>query len=269
MIRSDNTVIWVDRNSRAYFDEQGKLLRIVGLLADITDRVRAEEAAAGLSRKLLDAQEQERVRIARELHDDIGQRLALLSFGIQRMKDNLHDSTERRRLLDGLEKQTSEIATDLQTLSHELHTGQLEYVGLVAAMRGLCTAIAAKQKVKIKFIHERIPSNVPQEVSLCLFRVMQEALNNAVKHSGVRHFEVKLEGSATEISLAIRDAGVGFDPELTKTTQGLGLVSMRERVNLLKGTCSISSKPQSGTEVSVRVPVSNGLRTEQAEFTGA
>jgi PAS domain S-box-containing protein len=121
MIRSDNTVIWVDRNSRAYFDEQGKLLRLVGLLADITDRVRAEEAIAGLSRKLIDAQEQERVRIARELHDDIGQRLALLSFGIQRMKDSLHVSAdEHRRQLDGLERLTSEIAADVQNLSHEL-----------------------------------------------------------------------------------------------------------------------------------------------------
>jgi PAS domain S-box-containing protein len=270
MIRTDGTVIWVDRNSRSYFDEQGKMLRIVGLLADITERVRAEEALAGLSRKLIDAQEQERARIARELHDDIGQRLALLSFGIQRMKDNVQDSAdELRRQLGDLEKQTSEIATDVQALSRELHTGQLEYLGLVAAMRDLCATIAAKQKMKIKFDHEHIPASLPQEVSLCLFRVMQEALNNAVKHSGVRYFEVKVEGLETGISLTVRDAGVGFDPELARTTQGLGLISMRERVNLLNGTCSIISKPQSGTEVRVCVPVPVRMQMEQAELAGA
>jgi PAS domain S-box-containing protein len=270
MIRTEGTVIWVDRNSRAYFDEQGKMLRMVGLLADITDRVRAEEALATLRRKLIDAQEQERVRIARELHDDIGQRLALLLFGIRRMKENVNDSAEERRMqLDGLEKQASEIATDLQTLSHELHSGQLEYVGLVAAVRSLCTAIGAKQNVKIVFNHERIPATVPQEVSLCLFRVLQEALNNAVKHSGARHFEVKLEGSETEISLAVRDGGVGFDLASTRTTQGLGLISMRERVSLLKGICSITSKPDSGTEVSVRIPLPAHMRTQQTELAGA
>jgi PAS domain S-box-containing protein len=269
MVRADGTLIWVDRNSRAYFDEQGKMLRIVGMLADITDRVRAEEALAGMSRKLIEAQEQERVRIARELHDDIGQRLALLSLGIQQLKANIPDSAdELRRKLVGLEKQTVEMAMDVQTLSHELHTAQLEYVGLVAAMRSFCTAFATKQKVKINFKHDRILPTVSQEVSLCLFRVMQEALNNAAKHSGVRSFEVKLRGSAEEISLTVRDSGVGFDPELPRTS-GLGLVSMQERVNLVKGALSITSSPHSGTEVSVRVPLSGRASGSKAEVAGA
>jgi PAS domain S-box-containing protein len=269
MVRSDGIVVWVDRNSRAYFDKQGKMLRLVGLIADITDRVRAEEALAGISRKLIEAQEQERTRIARELHDDISQRLALLTFGIQRVKENVSVSDELWRQLDSLEKQTSEIATDIQTLSHELHTSQLEYLGLVAAMRGFCTELAAKQKVKIDFAHEHIPPGVPEETALCLFRVMQEALNNAAKHSGVRFFEVKLEGSSREISLAVRDFGVGFDPMLAKATRGLGLINMRERVNLINGIFSITSSPQSGTEVSVRVPLPAGVQTDPASAAGA
>jgi len=260
MVRSDGTMVWLDRNSRAYFNEQGKMLRLVGMLMDITDRVRAEEALAGMSRKLVEAQEQERSRIARELHDDIGQRLALLSFGIQRMKERVPDSVdELQRQLDSIEKQTSEIASDVQTLSRELHTSQLEFVGLVAAMEDFCTATAAKQKVKIAFSHHGIPPNVPQDVSLCLFRVMQEALNNAAKHSGVRYFEVELQGSAKEISLVVRDSGAGFDPELARATPGLGLISMRERVNLVQGIFSITSRAQYGTEVNVRVPVSSGV----------
>jgi signal transduction histidine kinase len=260
MVRSDGTVVWVDRNSRAYFDKQGRMLRIVGMLMDITDRVRAEEALAGMNRKLIEAQEQERSRIARELHDDIGQRIALLSFGIQRLKERVPESVDDlRRQLDALEKQTSEIATDVQTLSHELHTSQLEYIGLVAVMRDFCTAIAAKQKVKIRVSHHDIPSNVPQEISLCLFRVMQQALNNAIRHSGVREFEVELQGAPAEISLTVRDSGVGFDPESARSTPGLGLISMRERVHLVQGTFSITSRAQSGTEVHVRVPLPAGL----------
>jgi len=241
------------------------MLRLVGMIADITDRVRAEEALASISRKLIEAQEQERTRIARELHDDISQRLALLTFGIQRVKENVSVSADELwRQLDGLEKHTSEIAADVQTLSHELHTSQLEYLGLVAAMRGFCTELATKQKVKIDFTHEHIPPAVPEETALCLFRVMQEALNNAAKHSGVRFFEVKLEGSPREISLAVRDFGVGFDPNLAKATRGLGLINMRERVNLVNGMFSITSSPQSGTEVSVRVPLPAGMQTDQA-----
>jgi PAS domain S-box-containing protein len=270
MVRSDGNVVWVDRNSRAYFDEHGKLLRLVGLIADITDRVRAEEALAGISRKLIEAQEQERSRIARELHDDISQRLALLSFGIQRVKENIFVPVDELwRRLDGLEKQTTEIAADIQTLSHELHTAQLEYLGLVAAMRGFCAELAAKQKVKIDFRHEHIPPAVPEEIALCLFRVMQEALNNAAKHSGVRFFEVKLEGSPEEISLTVRDFGVGFDPNLGRAARGLGLINMRERVHLVNGIFSITSSPQSGTEVSVRVPLPVGIQTEQAASAGA
>jgi PAS domain S-box-containing protein len=270
MVRSDGAVIWVERNSRSYFDEEGKLLRMVGLIADITDRVRAEEAIAGISRKLIEAQEQERVRIARELHDDIGQRIALLAFGIQRLKANLSVPTdELRKQLEGLEKQTSEIATDVQSLSHELHAAQLEHFGLVAAMRGFCTELAAKQEVRINFSHEHIPPALPQEVSLCLFRIMQEALNNAAKHSGTRYFEVKLRGSAKEISLTVQDFGVGFDPKLARTTQGLGLISMRERVNLVNGTFSITSSPQLGTEVSVRVSLPGGTQTNPAALAGA
>ena len=133
-------------------------------------------------------------------------------------------------------------------------------------MKGFCRELGDKHKVEIDFNSEGIPSGVPPEVSLCLFRVMQEGLQNALKHSGVRLFEVKLHGSPTEIHLTVRDSGAGFDPELVKDTQGLGLISMRERVRLVKGTISIRSKPQFGTEINVRVPLSAGAQTEKTKL---
>ena len=176
---------------------------------------------------------------------------------------------ELRSRMDELGKRTSEISAVVQSLSHELHSSKLEYLGLVSAMKGFCKEFGDKHKVKIDFSSEGMPSTVPPEISLCLFRVMQEGLQNALKHSGVRLFEVKLHGSPTEIHLTVRDSGVGFDPELAKDTQGLGLVSMQERVRLVKGTISITSKPQSGTEINVRVPLSAGAQTEKTKLAGS
>lgn len=229
---------------------------MIGMVADITERKLTEEALSKVSGRLIEAHEEERIRIARELHDDIGQRLALLTIELEQLKENSSDFPGRvRRSLDQIWKQASEIATDTQSLSHELHSSKLEYVGLESAMRGFCNEFAKQHMVEVKFTARTIPSSLSHEISLCLFRVMQEALHNAMKHSGVQHFEVKAEGSTKEIHLTIRDAGMGFDPELARNNQGLGLISMTERVNLVGGTLSITSKPGTGTEITIHVPV--------------
>jgi signal transduction histidine kinase len=223
-----------------------------------------------MSRKLLEAQEQERARIARELHDDISQQLALLSADIQQMKEVLPVSAgELRSRMNELETRTLEISTGIQLLSHELHSSRLEYLGVVLAIRSFCKEFGDKHKVNVEFVSEGIPHAVSQDISLCLFRVVQEGLHNALKHSGVRFFEVKLQGSPNEMFLTIRDSGVGFDPQFARETQGLGLITMRERVRMVNGTISITSRPQSGTEISVRVPLSAGEQTEQAKLAGA
>ena len=270
MIRSDGNVIWVDRSSRAYFDARGKILLDVGMLADITDRVLAEESLATVSQRLIEAQEQERKRIAGELHDDICQRIALLALGLDQLQQGSPEwPAEVRNRTDELRKQATEVATDLQSLSHELHSSRLELLGVAVSMRAFCKEFGDKHKVKIDFSSEGIPSGVPPKISVALFRVMQEALHNALKHSGVRSFEVRLHGSPAEIHLTVRDLGVGFEPELAKGTPGLGLISMRERIRLVKGTISITSKTQSGTEINVCVPLSADLQAEQAKGTGA
>ncbi len=257
MLGPDGMMIWVEKTGLAHFNQQGKILRIVGMVTDITERKRAEAALADVSRRLIDAQEQERNRIARELHDDIAQRLALLAVELEQLREDTPDLPEIRRRVGELQKQASEIAIDTQSLSHELHSTKLENLGPVAAMRSLCQELADQTKVKIDFKSQDLSNPLPPEISLCLFRVLQEALHNSVKHSGAGHIEVGLWGKLDEIHLVVSDTGVGFDGEAVKVSRGLGLISMEERLRLLKGTISIESAPRCGTRIHARVPLSS------------
>jgi PAS domain S-box-containing protein len=220
---------------------------------DITTRKLADAALASVSGKLIEAQEQERRRIARELHDDIGQRLALLGIGLAQLQISSNPSAFPGRIGE-LQMQTSEIAADVQSLSHELHSSRLQYLGLSAALRGFCQEFSEQQRVEVDFKTHDLPTALPPEISLCFFRVLQEALHNAAKHSGGRNFDVRLWATPDEIQLTIRDSGVGFDVEATKASRGLGLVSMRERLKLLNGTLSIESQLRRGTTIHARVP---------------
>jgi PAS domain S-box-containing protein len=255
MIRPDGEVVWVERNSRAYFDAHGRVLRIIGMAADITQRKRAEEALSSVSRRLIQAQEAERARIARELHDDIGQRLALLTVTLEQLTHTrLNRSDEARTHLDSLQIQTAEIAASVQGLAHELHSSRLQHLGVVVAMKGFCAELSAQQKIEVDFDHADVPSDVPAETALCLFRVLQEALHNAVRHSGVRQFEVQLRGMPEALQLTVNDKGFGFDPETASDGRGLGLTSMKERLKLVGGELLIESRPRRGTTIVARVP---------------
>ncbi len=203
-------------------------------------------------------------RIGRELHDDIGQRLALLALQLQQLHDDTLILPEVRSRLDELQKQTSEIATDIQSLSHELHSAKLQYLGIAAAMRGFCREFAEQQKVEIDFKAHDLPSPLSPDISLCLFRVLQEALHNSAKHSVVRHFEVRLWGTSDEIHLTVKDSGAGFDREAAKESRGLGLISMEERLKLVKGTLSINSQPKCGTTIDARVPFDSSSDSARA-----
>jgi PAS domain S-box-containing protein len=224
-------------------------------VSDITERKRAEEALSRVSRAVIEAQEQERARISRELHDDIGQRLALLGNGLQEIQDSSRGlSDEVLSLIGKLQSQTLQIATDVQSLSHELHSSKLELLGLATAMRGFCKEYSEQQRVEIDFNTHDLPGNLPSAIALCLFRILQEALRNAIKHSGVERFEVRSWGTPNEIHLTVGDTGAGFDIEAASKGRGLGLVSMQERLKLIKGTLSIRSQPTLGTIVHARVP---------------
>jgi len=258
MIRPDGEVVWVERNSRAYFDADGRVLRIIGMAADITQRKRGEEALSSISRRLIQAQEAERARIARDLHDDIGQRLALLSMTLEQLTHvRSHTSDEGRSLLDSLQTQSAEISGSVQAIAHELHSSRLQHLGVVAAMKGFCAELSTQQKVVVDFGYADVLPGLPAETSLCLFRVLQEALHNAVRHSGVRQFEVQLRGAADALQLTVRDKGLGFDPDHAIDGRGLGLTSMKERLKLVGGELLIKSGSGRGTTIVARVPLSS------------
>lgn len=254
--RHDGEYRWILDSSIPRFEADGSFAGYIGSAVDVTDRKRAEETLSNLSGRLIEAQEAERHYIARELHDDVSQKLALLCVEMHQFSSALLASQAKlANRLHSLIGQISEIGGDVHALSHRLHSSKLETLGLVTTMRGFCRELAEQRDVKIEFTHNDVPSELPPQVPLYLFRILQEGLSNAVKHSGARQFEVRLARMSDQLQLTIRDPGVGFDPGMAMYTHGLGLISMRERVNLLKGRISIVSKPQGGTEIQVRVPL--------------
>jgi PAS domain S-box-containing protein len=254
--RHDGEYRWILDSGVPRFDADGTFAGYIGSAQDVTDHKRAQEALSTLSGRLIEAQEEERRHIARELHDDISQKLAVLSFGLQQVNQGLPDSQAPvRARIEPLLSQITNISRGLRTLSHRLHSSMLETLGLERAMRGFCRELSEQRDVKIDFVSTGVPDSLSPQISLCLFRVLQEGLNNAVKYSSVRYFEVQLERLSDQLQLTIQDRGVGFDPTLAMYNQGIGLISMRERVSLLKGTLSIVSKPGGGTEIKARVPL--------------
>ena len=214
---------------------------------------------------MIAAQEQERTRFARELHDDINQQLAFVSVSLDELRQNPPESIAAiPGRLEGIEAQVAEISTSVQALSHRLHSSKLEDLGLVAALRSFCREFSDQHRVDVKFSHDPIPDGLPQEISLCLFRVVQAALVNALKHSGVKSFGVHLGSSRGAVHLNVQDRGVGFDVEKMLTGHGLGLISMRERVRFVNGEISILSKPNGGTTITVDVPLPAEAVTSQS-----
>ena len=242
---------WARWEVRPWKTAEGAVGGILILAEDITRRKQMEEALSDLSRKLMDAQEQERARIGRELHDDINQRLAALAIQLEQLEQ---DPSDVQNLARNLRIQATEISNDVQALSHELHASKLEYLGVIKGMKSWCKEFAERQKLEIEFSND-MSSALQPEIGVSLFRVLQEALQNAVKHSGVKRFEVYVREDSGEIHLIVRDSGKGFEVQAALQGKGLGLTSMRERVRLMKGTISIESKPMGGTTIHVRVPL--------------
>lgn len=244
-------IVYTESSASVIRNREGHPQYLVGQVLDITKRKEAEQAISAMTRKLVEAQEQERARIGRELHDDINQRLAVLAIELEQLKENPSEVQSR---VEELRKQTTEISNDVQALSHEMHSSKLEYLGVVKGIRSWCKEFGERQKIEIDFRTD-VRSTLPVEIGLSLFRVLQESLHNAAKHSGVKRIAVELHETAGEIHLTIRDFGKGFDVDRALQGKGLGLTSMRERVRLVNGTITIESKPMSGTSIRVRVPL--------------
>jgi signal transduction histidine kinase len=225
-------------------------------------RKMAEDARLTVHRKLIEAEERDYTRIARELNEDINQRVALVAVGLDQLGELEHTPSESLAELNGytreLRQRVSEISADLYAISQRLGASNLEYLGLETVAKAFCREFAARRKVEIDFRGRDVPGHVPLEISFALFRVLQEALLNSAKHSGERHFEVELYGTSGAIHLTVFDSGVGFDPGVAMQGSGLGLTSMRERLKLVNGEFSIDSQAQRGTKIHATAPLRSG-----------
>jgi PAS domain S-box-containing protein len=250
---------WARWEVRPWRAAEGTVGGILILTEDITRSKEAEETLSDMTRKLIEAQEQERARIGRELHDDINQRLAMLSLELEQLEENPSEIQPR---VKELRREMAELSNDVQAMSHDLHSSKLEYLGVVAGIKSWCKEFGERQRVEIDFSND-VQSALPFEIGLSLFRVLQEALHNVMKHSGVKRIQVQLREDSGEIHLIIRDSGKGFDVDAA-LGKGLGLTSMRERVRLVNGTISIESKPMGGTTIHAHVPFESEQASQRA-----
>ncbi len=255
---------WLLFRGQVFRDERGKPLRLRGVNVDITDLKQAKMELTQLTERLIRAQEDERQRLARDLHDDIGQRLSLLIIGLDRLKHELSMEMrrEREQVAVALEE-ASTLATDIHGLSHQLHSSKLQHLGLKSALRELCMQMSRQHAIEVELFTGSAPWVVTAEKSLCLYRVTQEALKNAAKHSGSSKIHVSLEAQHGFLQLRVRDNGQGFD--VNNYEPGLGLASMRERMRMVGGTLEIHSSREQGTEIVMRVEVSVVVQSASAD----
>src|SRR5215469_2806891 len=263
-IRKDGETVWARLFVSLVRDQHNEPEYFISVLEDITEKIQAlrllqqsRQELRALAGRLINAQEEERKRISRELHDDLSQKLALLAFNTSSLLAEPAPSAEKmNEQLRNLQARVQQLAQNARQLSHELHPSVLEDLGLVAALNELCEEFSAREGIEVMFEPEAIPKVLPIDLGSCLYRVSQEALHNVLKHAQASQARLKLGTSADGIHLCIRDNGVGFDSEAGLSRPGLGIVSMKERVRLVQGEFSIDSRPEQGTEVRVFVPLS-------------
>jgi signal transduction histidine kinase len=266
VVRPDESVVWLEESARAFFDAQGIMLRMVGMVSDISIRKRAEKELSDLGARFVTAQEEERTRIARELHDDLSQRLALVAITLESLGQNLpRGKSQITAALHNLWYRVGEISSDVHHLSRRLHPSTLG-LGLGAALRSLCGAIERQHGIRVVVTCRDIPDAIPSDVSLCVYRVAQEALSNVVKHSEVKEARLELAGEPGHLLLRVVDAGRGFEP--SEAGQGLGLLSMRERLRLVGGALVVRSRFSQGTEISAQVPLQQDAGRRLAAAAG-
>jgi len=228
----------------------------IGSCVDVTDRKLAENALTNLSRSLIAAQEEERSRIAREIHDDYQQRLALVAINLDGLETETSESSAdvKRRVRESW-NEVSRLASDMHALSHRLHSSALDSLGLVSGVQTFCQEFEEQQGLQIRFRSSNVPHGVPPDSALCLFRVVQEAIRNIKRHSGADRAEVMLERAGGELHLVVSDSGKGFDPKSHSNAVGIGIRSMEERLRLLGGRLDLQSQPSRGTRIDAWLPL--------------
>jgi len=209
-----------------------------------------------LTSSLLSALEAERKRLARGLHEDLNQRLAALALQAGILENQFQDHDEDARdQLRNMRQELESLSDDMRRLAHELHPTILEHFGLVAALRSFCGEISHSRRSTVSFRQRNVPASIPYEIALCLYRVAQEFLAGRMKHSLTTTAVVTLAGASSHIQLAISDDGAGFDTAAEPEERRVGMVAMRERVRLAGGTLSVTSRPEGGSRLEVRIPL--------------
>ena len=253
--RYDGKYHWISDDGSPRFLPDGAFAGYIGCCHDINDRKAMALANHELAGRLMSAQEAERTRIARELHDGIGQEISLLNMQMQRTAASR--SLDRDRLNSELEKISTKLAaigSQVSNLSHQLHSSELEYLGLTAAITKLCREFSEQFPIKITCDCKGIPAELDSDISLSILRIVQESLHNVAKHSGAKTVQVEVNGTKEDLTLLVRDDGTGFDIPQSKTAAGLGLISMQERIYLVGGQFAIDTTPGVGTCIQARVP---------------
>jgi signal transduction histidine kinase len=230
--------------------------------AEIQEQAKGLEELAG---RLIHAQEAERRRIGRELHDHISQMLGVLTIRLDQLRADEATPPAVVRALDELRQNATEITSDIHSLSHRLHSSALDYLGLVPGLQRLVNEFSARHGIAIDFGHAAVPASLPSDVALSLYRVTEESLTNIAKHSRTQSVRVKLKGRPDGIVLTVEDNGIGFEPDHVEHRAGLGFVSMRERLRVIRGTVRVDSSPSRGTKISAWVPAGSLAASARAE----
>lgn len=261
MIAKDKREVWF-HSLVTVIHEDGQPKTLRGFSIDVTASRKTEAELRDLSGRLIAAQEEERSRVARELHDGLNQRMALLSIELEQLAPDVEKPEAMRQRLRKLRDQVREISTDIHRLSYRLHPSKLDHLGLAAAIQSLCKELTDSGKLKVDLQQKSIRADLPRDVTLCVFRIAQEALRNCSRHSDAHSAQVFLEHTRDAIRLSVSDNGCGFDPDSDQVKKGLGFVSMKERLRLVDGDLQIFSQPLRGTRIEVCVPLKreNGLK---------
>jgi signal transduction histidine kinase len=260
---------------RVLFEEQGRLkqtvqagveeLKRTALSLEFESLWRTQAEAAlrssreelrALAASLLNTQEEERRRVSRELHDELSQRMAKLQFDVERLEQQLPaDADDVRKGLLKVRDQVGSVSNSVRRIAYQLHPSTLEHLGLSIALRSFVREFAEREAIDARFTASSVPKNIPPEISTSLYRIAQEALRNVAKHAGKTAVTVQLAGKAGEVRLSVRDRGIGFDAGAVQGRGGLGLISMHERVRLIRGEFLLKTRPGDGVEITVRVPL--------------
>lgn len=246
-------LIWL--SSADLIDVDGEPCILV-ISDDITERKRFEEQLRNVSAHLIRAQEEERNRIARELHDGLNQKLALLCVDLEEFSQS-HGDLGLSQQLNALSVRLQDASADVHGLSHRLHPSKLDHLGLLPAVKSLCRELSGRRGLQIEFVGDESLGRLDKDLALCAYRVIQEALSNAIKHSGALTARVQVKCRKHVLYLLVTDSGKGFSLEVAKLKGRLGLISMEERLRLANGKLIVRSRPNRGTQIEARIPLTN------------